>query len=93
LFIYIRWNLPLTGDKKTDDDILAFANARQRILSQVQKCKQIKKNSYLKNLYIFYYRKLILFIFFCFNDNSPVSSRFLENERKNDCSRFVEKVK
>jgi hypothetical protein len=35
--IYIRWNLPLTGDKKTDDDILAFANARQRILSQTHK--------------------------------------------------------
>ncbi|CAF3338715.1 unnamed protein product [Rotaria sp. Silwood1] len=33
-------NLPLTGDKKTDDDILAFANARQRILSQVHKCKK-----------------------------------------------------
>jgi hypothetical protein len=37
LFISIRWNLPLTGDKKTDDDILAFANARQRILSQTHK--------------------------------------------------------
>ncbi|UJR25470.1 hypothetical protein I4U23_006817 [Adineta vaga] len=32
-----QWNLPLTGDKKTDDDILAFANARQRILSQTHK--------------------------------------------------------
>lgn len=36
-FIYLRWNFPLTGDKKTDDDIAAFANARQRILSQVHK--------------------------------------------------------
>lgn len=35
--ILFRWNVPLTGDKKTDDDILAFANARQRILSQAQK--------------------------------------------------------
>lgn len=34
-----RWNLPLTGDKKTDDDIRAFANARQRILSQTHKCE------------------------------------------------------
>jgi len=42
LILYIfsfRWNLPLTGDKKTDDDIVAFANARQRILSQTHKCK------------------------------------------------------
>ncbi|CAF1404841.1 unnamed protein product [Adineta steineri] len=35
-----QFNLPLTGDKKTDDDILAFANARQRILSQTHKCKK-----------------------------------------------------
>ncbi|CAF1655282.1 unnamed protein product [Rotaria magnacalcarata] len=37
-------NFPLTGDKKTDDDILAFANARQRILSQVLLVLALEKN-------------------------------------------------